>query len=89
MLFLVLCECVPIPTVSEPTSMQILLWNFFHWNSQELYICIISSHSLGYTNKNHFRIDFLLSHSPLQGTDSLQSAIQPEMQIEHGAIQIQ
>ncbi|NWT52818.1 BANP protein, partial [Erythrocercus mccallii] len=41
------------------------------------------------TFRSTFGLIFLLSCSPLQGTDSLQSAIQPEMQIEHGAIQIQ
>lgn len=60
-----------------------------HWYIQELYISIIRSHSLGYTNGRHFCIDLLISCFLLQGTDALQSAIQPEMQIEHGAIQIQ
>lgn len=30
------CLCV----FTEPTSMWILLWNFFHWHSQGVYICL-------------------------------------------------
>lgn len=86
----VLVILVPFEACSHFNSgTELLLMLILYWCIQKLCISIIRSCSFGCVSEKYFDIDFLISCFLLQGADTLQSAIQPEMQIEHGAIQIQ
>lgn len=86
-LLVILVPCEALSHFNSGTELLLML--ILYWYIQKLCISIIHSCSFGWVSEKYFDIDFLISCFLLQGADTLQSAIQPEMQIEHGAIQIQ